>query len=288
MLQEKRSMLRDQEGVLDNSHIFCFTPSGRTRKLQHYLTWCGHYYSDTRFMISRDQFKDLLITYIQKGSFHLIYKNKTYIAKPGDIILLDYQYPHTYQTGPNTEFLFIHFNGSNSEEMCESLLEQNDSVIFNCEFNDNIFRILHGIFLLCLNNNTPSESERALSIYSILNYLQQAMENKVELQSPIAKAISYIERNTDRVLTLEEIADYVNLSPYYFAHKFKETIGHSPIEYSLNLKIEIAKGLISTTNDPIKSIAYEMGYSNVVSFINIFTRKTGIPPTRFRKISLRK
>ena len=102
----------------------------------------------------------------------------------------------------------------------------------------------------------------------------------------ISMAITYIRDHLDRQPTLQELAEHVNLSPYYFAHVFKEETGISPIEYVAISKINYAKSILKTTTTSITEITDILGYSSNASFSNAFKKRTGITPARFRKIDI--
>ena len=81
----------------------------------------------------------------------------------------------------------------------------------------------------------------------------------------------------------DELSRQASLSPYYFAHLFKEETGISPIEYVAMTKINYAKNILKTTENSITEIADLLGYSSDASFINAFKKRAGISPARFRR-----
>lgn len=66
-----------------------------------------------------------------------------------------------------------------------------------------------------------------------------------------SKAEAFIIKNFNRDLTVEQLADRVHLSPGYFSHKFKESMGIPPIEYQYQLRITRARELLTTTDMPV-------------------------------------
>ena len=104
-----------------------------------------------------------------------------------------------------------------------------------------------------------------------------------EEYSMLASTMTYIKEHLDHKLTLDELSKQANLSPYYFAHLFKEQTGISPIEYVAQTKINYAKNILKTTENSITEIADLLGYSSDASFINAFKKRAGISPARFRR-----
>ncbi|TQV71848.1 helix-turn-helix transcriptional regulator [Exilibacterium tricleocarpae] len=94
--------------------------------------------------------------------------------------------------------------------------------------------------------------------------------------------IDYIHSKLDKELSLQAIAGVANMSPYHFAHTFKDTMGIAPHRYIIKTRIEKAKRLLRDTNLPINLIALEVGYTSS-HFIRMFKRLVGVSPGIYRK-----
>jgi transcriptional regulator GlxA family with amidase domain len=55
------------------------------------------------------------------------------------------------------------------------------------------------------------------------------------------------------------------------------------MEYVISTRLDRAKILLKTTSQNVTEIAYEVGYENAGSFINLFVSKEGLSPSVFRK-----
>jgi YesN/AraC family two-component response regulator len=100
----------------------------------------------------------------------------------------------------------------------------------------------------------------------------------------IDKLISYLENNySDSNFSVQEMADYFNLSINYLSSYFKEQTNENIINYITYLRIEKAKHLLVSTDLSIKNIAESSGYYNVSSFIRRFKQVTGVTPGKYRK-----
>lgn len=98
----------------------------------------------------------------------------------------------------------------------------------------------------------------------------------------IERIKSYVDRNYDKTVGLEDAASLVCLSPKYLSRLFKERTGLGFNEYRLGRKIEHAKGLLEETGATVSQIAFRLGYQNAESFIRIFKKTTGLTPSAFR------
>lgn len=100
----------------------------------------------------------------------------------------------------------------------------------------------------------------------------------------IRKAIAYIENNLTTNLTLEDVANHVYLSQFYFSRLFKKEMGISFITYLNQQRIEQAKTLLTQSTLSIKSISQNIGYSQTSYFCKIFKELVGMTPVNYRKI----
>ncbi|PLX59636.1 GlxA family transcriptional regulator [Sedimenticola selenatireducens] len=68
-----------------------------------------------------------------------------------------------------------------------------------------------------------------------------------------------------------------------FHRRFKQATGLAPIEYVHTLRLEEAKQLLESGNEPIEAVAQEVGYEDAAFFGRLFRRKIGMTPTQYRK-----
>ena len=91
-----------------------------------------------------------------------------------------------------------------------------------------------------------------------------------------------MERNIDKILSLEHLAKEIYLSPKYLSKIFKEVTGENIINYRLNQKVEKAKELLMLPDKRIENIAYDLGYKKFDSFNKIFKERTGYTLSEYK------
>jgi two-component system response regulator YesN len=99
----------------------------------------------------------------------------------------------------------------------------------------------------------------------------------------IAKAALYIEdnyRNPD--LTLNEVAEWIHLSPTYFSALFRQVKNVNFSDYLETLRINKAIELFNTTELKIYEVAYRVGYNSPQYFSICFKKNTGNTPSEFK------
>lgn len=269
-------------GIYPKSVCFSFTPSKLAKQLYFYPTWCGHYFCSSNYYMKRDSYPPLLVVFVREGKFHFEYREKSFDAEKGDVVLIDCREPHYYRAYDGLEFLYMHFDGSNSHEICQHILEQRGALIRR-DNNVLIGRQLYNMVDFYVHDGIETMFQSSMRIYHIFEYLLAPDITNTVNDNPIDQAIRYIRSNVGKEISLNMLAEIANLSPFYFAHSFKEQTGFAPMEYVINTRIEHAKVLLARTSKSVAEIAYEVGYSSSSSFINIFVKKTGLSPKQYRK-----
>ena len=98
----------------------------------------------------------------------------------------------------------------------------------------------------------------------------------------LQRVIDYIHDNLHEDLTLEKISATLSMSPFHFAHAFRETTGLAPHHYVIQCRIDRAKILLCETDHSIAEIAHRVGYSNQSNFSVVFRRVAGQTPRSYR------
>lgn len=98
----------------------------------------------------------------------------------------------------------------------------------------------------------------------------------------IKRAIRYISGNYSQNLTLEDLAEHVNLNPSYFSSLFKQSTGSSFREYLNMVRIEESKRLLANTDYSIIDISLAVGFEDQSYFSKVFKKYTGLTPKQFR------
>ncbi len=99
----------------------------------------------------------------------------------------------------------------------------------------------------------------------------------------IQEAVTFIQQNYQRDITVEEIAGTCKLNRSYFSKLFKAVIGCTPQEFIIRLRLTRAAEQMRMTGDPIGDIARRCGYPNQLHFSQAFKKRYGLPPREWRK-----
>lgn len=101
----------------------------------------------------------------------------------------------------------------------------------------------------------------------------------------VAEIAELIERRLNEPFTLEALAEQVHGSPYHLQRMFKHWRGVTPAQFAQEKRIERAKRLLSGTRQTVAAIAAQVGMPNSAHFATLFSTKTGLTPSQYRRQS---
>lgn len=286
-------MIWKETGVLKGSYMSYFNTSEIFRQCFVYMVSCGYFICNKDYSVRKAGSRHPIFFYVIDGELNFKYEGGTFTAAADDIVLLNGYKPHHYFCDSHCEFLFFHFDGNTVPEMIDRLISDNGSPLFQLENARDIFgNINEPITKLC-HQERASDAFLSSIVYTALCKIPRAkadsslfIPSRLELTEDMVsyKVIEHIDRNISRNFSVQELADYVNLSCDYFKHLFKKETGYSPQEYVSIAKINYAKLMLRTTSLPVAEIADHLGYSSSASFINAFRLRRGVSPNQYRKL----
>ena len=138
-------------------------------------------------------------------------------------------------------------------------------------------------------------SDVLLEVYSIQQRSDASAERvparkrstRHEVYRRLLLSMAFMDGNCTRSLSLAEIAAVAWMSPYHYLRTFRQVVGMTPFQYICSRRIERAKSLLRTVDDPIVEVAEAVGYESHTSFHAAFRRYTGETPTVYRRRRIR-
>ena len=98
----------------------------------------------------------------------------------------------------------------------------------------------------------------------------------------VKKAQAYIESKLDEKISVEHLSSRFAVGRRNFDRRFIKATGNTPVEYAQRVKIEAAKKAFETSRKTINEVMYEVGYSDVKAFREVFRKITGMSPLEYR------
>lgn len=116
--------------------------------------------------------------------------------------------------------------------------------------------------------------------------MQQLRKKKV-CSKAVARCLDYIDDNLHLRITVEQLADYVKLSPSYLSKLFKQETGYCVSDYIQETKINTAKNMLLYSSYSAAEIASILAYPNQSYFTKIFHKRVGVTPKKYQSLHLR-
>lgn len=98
----------------------------------------------------------------------------------------------------------------------------------------------------------------------------------------IKQAQAFIENNLHEKISTAQLSGTFAVGRRNFDRRFIKATGNTPVEYTQRVKVEAAKKAFETGRQTINEVMYEVGYSDVKAFREVFRKITGMSPLEYR------
>lgn len=106
---------------------------------------------------------------------------------------------------------------------------------------------------------------------------------KLHQDVTILQVQQWLEEHFAEKFRIEDVAREHGMSIRNFMRRFQSATGDKPLHYLQRLRIETAKGLLSSTRKSIKTISYEVGYDDASFFARLFRQHAELSPNQYRR-----
>ena len=141
-------------------------------------------------------------------------------------------------------------------------------------------------FMMAHYDGTNAEKLAVLAkFFDVLAEIEPSLSrlHAQKLDPRVEEAILYMEKNSLRPLTVEEVAGVCKVSASRFFPLFRADTGMTPVEYLQHLRVSRAIALmISDDNLSVEEISERAGFESAAYFRRIFKRLTGKSPREYR------
>lgn len=111
----------------------------------------------------------------------------------------------------------------------------------------------------------------------------QLRQRDVQISPRVSAVMETITRQPEAVHTMASLAESVGMSASHLHAEFKAATGQTPHQLLIEKRLSAARHRLVTTMDPVKAIAFDVGYSNTEIFCRAFKKNTGLTAAAFRK-----
>lgn len=98
----------------------------------------------------------------------------------------------------------------------------------------------------------------------------------------ILVAQNIIEKNYQDKISIEKLSEELHIGRRNFDRRFIKATGITPLDYLQRVKVEVAKESFESNRKTINEVMYEVGYSDIKAFREVFRKYTGLSPLEYK------
>lgn len=143
---------------------------------------------------------------------------------------------------------------------------------------------LSDFYILKMDEYTNIEDVISLHNHMVIDFTEQMQlqQQTNNLSKVVTRSVDYIYNNIHSRITVEQLAEYAEVSPSHLSRIFKKELNISIGDYIRGKKIEHAKNLLRYSDYSYVEIANYLAFSSQSHFIQVFEQLVGITPKKFR------
>lgn len=235
-----------------------------------------------RILIKSHHHTDFEIHFTTEG--YQIYKvgKEEYKLEKGDYIIISPGVPHrAIEASAYMKKYSITF-GFNTEALTDCFVGKIDERMnANINFIENEVTQKKEISALLIENCIL---EMIVTVLRAMGYKEHTAIDYDDENATLSLAKQYIKDNTERSLSVTDVARYCYLSAKQLTRIFNQYEGTSPGEYIKNMQIKAIEKLLLEENMSLKSISDKMNFSSEYYFNTFFKKRSGMSPGEYRNM----
>jgi len=99
----------------------------------------------------------------------------------------------------------------------------------------------------------------------------------------IGDALRHIESHAAEELDLDTLAGVARMSKYHFLRVFRQSVGTTPYQCLLGVRLRHAAVRLARTAEPVSAIAFDEGFGDLSTFNGRFRAVFGVSPSAWRR-----
>jgi len=129
--------------------------------------------------------------------------------------------------------------------------------------------------------------EQAIAVALVNRYAGRRLSPRIYrgglTPARLRRVTELVKAKIEEDLTLEEMAESVELSKAHFSQMFRKSTGQSPHQFVLRHRVEHAKQILRAPNLRVLDVAVACGFKTQQHFARVFRKMCGISPTEYRQ-----
>ena len=243
---------------------------------------------DRPFEERREQFS---IAAVIEGTFRCRGDTGTAVLHPGAFLFGNaatcYECGHEHSTGDRC--IAFHFSPAYFAEVAASIAGSG-----RFRFPTPMLPVTPGLLPWLVRIEARTAFDERLKVEESVPRLMEAVIGAVSDATPrpvrasardvrrVADVLRYIELHAADELDLDTLAGVAIMSKYHFLRTFRHTVGMTPYQLVLSIRMRRAAVRLATSFEPVSTIAFETGFGDLSTFNGRFRDVFGMSPTAYR------
>ena len=238
---------------------------------------------------------DLL--YIYSGEQPVTQEDESFSLQTGDLMVLRAG-SHHYGSGTcsvNMRSIFIHMNALPGDRKAEDLSPEEISAsmetqsvvlptVIHCGQKNECTQLINEIIDVYWSHRPGKERHLTLLVNLLLDELAfVGMESETSREEWTVAVISLFKKHPEKMYSLEELAESVNMNVRTMSARFRDIMGTSIHQYQMDYKLEAAYRDLRIGEKKIKEVALSYGFTDPYYFSRQFKNKFGVSPKQIRQ-----
>ncbi|MGN0579606.1 MAG: AraC family transcriptional regulator [Ruminococcus sp.] len=265
------------------------TPGPVAKHAFFYMQETGCLKSEEHASTQRQNLDSFLFVAVTSGSGELTIGNETFSVTKGECFFIDCRISHFYKSSENDpwELLWVHFNGSTSEQYYEYFLSQSKNVFRPDSFD----RIISTITEIIKVNELRGANTEVITSGLIVQMLTLSLTTSPEIrccdtavQQKISLVHDYIDEHFNEELSLELLASEFYISKFYLTREYKKIYGQTIFQQIITARINYGKKLLRFTDKSVEEISHLCGFNDQSYFARQFKKSENLTCFAYRKM----
>lgn len=261
-------------------HLFLLD---KKSKLPFQIENIGITYPNPDYCVQRQDSNLFIFEFVVSGKGYLEIDGKIYNLVPGDLYAIEPHIPHADYSDKEDPYqkIWVNFTSPCFKEVFDAYHLNGIHVFKNVDIRPYFDQLL----LIAEKSNYSDDISIDVSnvLFEMLHVIAKQTGNPRNNVSPVAQMIKNVLDNAAfGEISLSTVVQDVHYSRKQINRIFKKEFGITPYEYYLNVKLGFAKKYLAMTDLSVKEISEKLHFNNQYYFSNLFKKKVGCPPLRYR------
>ena len=194
-------------------------------------------------------------------------------VKPGDMFVIRPYEETYYEADAKKPWRYIWVGFTTEEQEIPFLTEP----VIHCPGAGAVFEDM----LRCGKMENGRSAFLSGKIWELFSVLMEGGEPNADY---VEKALNCMNSEYVHGITVQQVADRLNINRSYLSELFKEQMGLSPQKYLINLRLEKAAELLTIYGESPSTAGTSVGYPDLYHFSKIFKQHFGVSPRRYQQM----